>query len=193
MWLMLLPDVTVDETLLVRIQQGDHEAIIAAYDRYFTPLFHYARLKIGDSATAEDVVSEVFVTLLECAGTRRAPHTHLRGWLFQVARHLIAQQHSKIRQIPLAELEEWMPAPSEMNPETAVSDLLDMQRVRRALHMLTTDHQEVLILRFGQRLSLQETADIMGKSLSAIKSLQFRAMETLRGILSDVNTEVSNA
>lgn len=86
-----------------------------------------------------------------------------------------------------------MPAPSEMNPETTVSEMLDMQRVRRALHMLTADHQEVLVLRFGQRLSLQETADIMGKSLSAIKSLQFRAMETLRGILSDVNPEVSNA
>lgn len=193
MWLMILPDVTIDDALLARIQQGDREAIIAAYDRYFTPLYHYARLKIGDSATAEDVVSEVFVMLLECAGTRRAPHTHLRGWLFQVARSIIAKQYGKIRQIPLAELEEWMPAPSETNPETTVSDLLDMQRVRRALHMLTADHQEVLVLRFGQRLSLQETADIMGKSLSAIKSLQFRAMETLRGILSDINPEVSNA
>jgi DNA-directed RNA polymerase specialized sigma24 family protein len=41
----------------------------------------------------------------------------------------------------------------------------------------------VLILRFGQRLSLQETADIMGKNVSAIKSLQFRAVDTLRSIL----------
>jgi RNA polymerase sigma-70 factor (ECF subfamily) len=53
------------------------------------------------------------------------------------------------------------------------------------MQMLTPEHQEVLLLRFGQRLSIQETADIMGKSISAIKSLQFRAMSNLRQILTD--------
>jgi RNA polymerase sigma-70 factor (ECF subfamily) len=85
-----------------------------------------------------------------------------------------------------------MPAAPETNPEHASHDLFDLQRVRRALHMLTPDHQEVLVLRFGQRLSLQETATMMGKSVSAIKSLQFRAVETLRGILGDNVMEAHN-
>jgi len=50
----------------------------------------------------------------------------------------------------------------------------------------------VLILRFGQRLSLKETADIMDKSISAIKSLQFRAVDTLRQILLQPGQEVSH-
>jgi RNA polymerase sigma-70 factor, ECF subfamily len=49
-----------------------------------------------------------------------------------------------------------------------------------------------LVLRFGQALSLQETADIMGKSISAIKSLQFRAVDTLKRILGEVQ-ETGNA
>ena len=72
------------------------------------------------------------------------------------------------------------------------SEAFDIQRVRRALHLLTADHQEVLHLRFGQRQSLQETADLMGKSVSAIKSLQFRAVETLRGLLSDPKPETTH-
>jgi DNA-directed RNA polymerase specialized sigma24 family protein len=43
-----------------------------------------------------------------------------------------------------------------------------------------------LLLRFGETLSLQETADIMGKSTGAIKSLQFRATNTLRNILGEM-------
>jgi RNA polymerase sigma-70 factor (ECF subfamily) len=75
-----------------------------------------------------------------------------------------------------------MPASAESNPEM-LGDVVDLERVRHAIRMLTADHQEVLILRFGQRLSLQETADIMGRNVSAIKSLQFRAVDTLRSIL----------
>ncbi len=80
-----------------------------------------------------------------------------------------------------------MPAPPETNPEIQVGDALTLERVRHALRMLAADHQEVLILRFGQRLSLQETADIMGKSVSAVKSLQFRAVDTLRTILTEAS------
>lgn len=180
-----------DEALLAAIQRGEREAIIATYERYFTALYRYARFKIGDAEAAEDVVSEVFVTLIRSVGTRRAPQRHLRGWLFQVARSQLAATHPQPA-VPLGDVEDWMPAAPESNPEIAFSEAFDIQRVRRALHLLTADHQEVLHLRFGQRLSLQETADLMGKSVGAIKSLQFRAVETLRGILSDAKPETSH-
>jgi len=58
--------------------------------------------------------------------------------------------------------------------------------------MLAPDQQEVLILRFGQMLSLQDTADSMGKSVSAIKSLQFRAVDTLRRLLAEGKPEATS-
>jgi RNA polymerase sigma-70 factor (ECF subfamily) len=76
-----------------------------------------------------------------------------------------------------------MPSPSDQYPETMLGENIPLERVRHALRMLNPDHQEVLVLRFGQRLSMKETADLMGKSVSAIKSLQFRALDTLRLIL----------
>jgi RNA polymerase sigma-70 factor (ECF subfamily) len=57
--------------------------------------------------------------------------------------------------------------------------------------MLNPDQQEVLVLRFGQALSLEETADVMSKSVAAIKSLQLRAVNALRQILSEMR-DVAN-
>ena len=69
------------------------------------------------------------------------------------------------------------------DPEALAFASWDVDRTRRALRMLAEDQQEVLILRFGQGLDLQETAEIMGRQIGAVKSLQFRAISTLRQIL----------
>jgi len=171
-----------DDDLLHRLQHGEREAVMAAYERYFPQLYPFVLLKVSDASTAEDIVSDVFVRLLEALGTANTPKTHLRGWLFRVARNEIAAQ-ARIRQpMPLGDLEDVMPAP-EANPESEIMGMFDIQRVRHALRMLTPDHQEVLLLRFGQHLSLKETAQLMGKNIGAVKSLQFRAVSTLKQIL----------
>jgi RNA polymerase sigma-70 factor (ECF subfamily) len=188
MILMILPDLSTEDLLLKRLRRGDEKAVIAVYEQYFPPLYQYARLKVGDSSMAEDIVSDVFVILIESLGTRSAPRKNLRGWLFTVARNEIYRTYGKVRHLPLTDVEEWMPASSEQHPEKQATTQFDIERVRHALRMLTADHQEVLILRFGQQLPIRATADIMGKSVSAIKSLQFRALETLRGILVEEET-----
>lgn len=183
MFLIVLPDITEESDLLARLERRDESAVAAVYERYFTPLYQYARLKVGDRSTAQDIVSEVFLKLIETIGRPSAPRDNLRGWLFSVARHAAFRTYQKTNPLSLEEVEDYMPAPAESDPGTLFNDAFPVERVRHALRMLTPDHQEVLILRFGQRLSLKETADIMGKSGSAIKSLQFRAVETLRSIL----------
>ena len=192
MFLIVLPDTPTESNLLFRLQQGEDDAVMAIYEEYFSSLFHYARLKIGDSSLAEDIVSEVFVKLIRSLGTKSAPHSHLRGWLFRVVRNEIATHYQKVDKMKVINLEEWMPAPSESNPDTDIGDLMEIHRMRHALRMLNDEQQEVLILRFGQRLSLKETADIMDKSISAIKSLQFRAVDTLRQILIQPGREASH-
>jgi len=183
MILLVLPDITDDEDLLGRLRHRDEAVIALIYERYFTPLYQYARLKVGDRALAQDIVSEVFLKLIETMGKPSAPRESLRGWLFSVARHAAFRTYRSARPLSLEEVEDFMPAPAESDPGILFNDAFPLDRVRHALRMLAADHQEVLILRFGQRLSIKETADLMGKSTAAIKSLQFRAVETLRSIL----------
>lgn len=191
MILIVLPDLSTEATLLSRLQQDDKDAVLNIYEHFFTPLYQYVRLKVGDRALAQDIVSEVFVRLIGSTGKRSAPRENLRAWLFTVARNEIYRLYGKPHQLSLSDLEEWMPAPPESNPEVRLGDIVHLERVRHALRMLAAEHQEVLILRFGQRLSLKETADLLGKSISAVKSLQFRALDTLRSILLEP-TEATN-
>ena len=193
MFLLILPDVATDDSLLALLRRGERDAVIAAYEAYFAPLYQYTRLKVGDAALAEDIVSDVFVALLQSLGKASAPHSNLRAWLFRVARNQIAQHYDKVKQFTETELEEWMPAPVSDNPAAGLDDLFEIERVRHALRMLNADHQEILIIRFGQRLSLQEAADIMGRSVGAIKQLQFRALETLRSILIDPQAQMEGS
>jgi RNA polymerase sigma-70 factor (ECF subfamily) len=173
-----------DSDLLARLHAGEREAVMDAYERYFPQLYPFVRLKVNDPTLAEDIVSDVFVRLLEALGTDKAPQTHLRGWLFTVARNEIIAQGRKRQPLSLGDMEDVMPAP-DATPESQMMGIFDVQRVQHALKMLTSDHQEVLLLRFGQHLSLKDTAQLMGKSVGAVKSLQFRAVSTLRQILTE--------
>jgi RNA polymerase sigma-70 factor (ECF subfamily) len=191
MILLVLPDISTEDRLLARARDGDQNAIMDIYDRYFAHIYQFIRLRTDDGALAEDIASEVFVRLVTALRGRNAPRHSLRGWLFQVARNELYRHRGKNRRYPTVTLDEWIPASSENQPEAEFIRSLRVESARAALRTLTADQQEVLILRFGQALSLEETADVMGKSVGAIKSLQLRAVNTLRQILSDMRDTVN--
>lgn len=182
MIVLVLPDIPYEDDLLARARRGDREAMMEIYEYYAEPIYSYLRLRVDEPVIAEDLTSEVFLQFLDAVRGRNTPRYSLRGWLFQVARNLLAKHYKTIDRFPTTTLDDWIPA---RDPDLEVQFLrnVNIEQTRHALRMLNEKQQEVLILRFGQSLSLEETADIMGKSVSAIKSLQFRAVNTLRQIL----------
>ena len=192
MIVIVLPDIATEDRLLAEARGGDSDAIMEIYEQYFPPVYQFIRLRVGDAALAEDLTSEVFVKLVDALRGRNAPRQSLRGWVFRVARNVLATHFGKVRRYPMTSLEEWIPSPSEHDPEVQFIRTLNLERARQALRRLNAEQQEVLILRFGQKLDLQETADIMGKSVRAIKSLQFRAVNTLRQLLGEMRMEFEN-
>lgn len=191
MIVLVLPDIPAEDRLLAEALKGNQKAIMDIYESYFPPVYQFLRLRTGDSQVAEDLASEVFLKFVQALRGRSAPRISLRGWLFRVARNELNTHFGKNLRFPTTTLEEWIPANDE-DPESGFVRTLSIERSRRALRMLAADQQEVLVLRFGQALSLQETANVMGRSVSAIKSLQFRAVETLRQILGQMKTEVDH-
>jgi RNA polymerase sigma-70 factor (ECF subfamily) len=183
MILIVLPDVSAEQYLLVDARRNNEDALRTIYDSYFSPVYQFIRLRINDREHARDLTADVFLDLFVALRGNNPPRTSLRAWLFRVARNKLYDHYGKTRQFPTDTLEEWIPASAEDDPESEYLRSFRVERVRHALRMLVAEQQEVLILRFGQGLSLQETADLMDKSVSAIKSLQFRSMETLRAIL----------
>lgn len=189
MIVIVLPDIAAEDRLLSRARTGDEEALMLIYENYFPPVYNFIRLRIEDRALAEDLASDVFIKLLQSIRQSQAPRQSLRGWIFKVARNLVYDHYRKERQVTTEALEEWIPNADDEGLEVDYIRSVNLERARRALGRLAPDQQEVLVLRFGQNLNLQETADIMGKSINAIKSLQFRAVQTLRQLLGEIQSE----
>lgn len=192
MILIVLPDITVEDRLLLQAKQGDREALMRIYDTYFSPIYSFIRLRVEDTALAEDLASDVFIKLVESLTGRNAPHHSLRGWLFKAARNRIYDHYRANKRLTSEAIDEWIPGPSDEEPEEKFIRTVQIRQARAALLRLSADQQEVLILRFGQGLGLQETADIMDRNISAIKSLQFRAVNALRQILGEASQEFGN-
>lgn len=183
LFFLALPDLPDEDRLLDRARRGDRKAVAQLYETFFDPVYQFIRWRVNDLHLAEDLTSEVFIRFLSALQGPHAPRQTVRGWLFRVARNVL---HDHYRQPhPVGDLDDDLPAPAETEVEPLLLRTLEAERVRQVLGMLATDQQEVLILRFGQMLSVQDTADSMGKSVSAIKSLQFRAIDTLRRLLGE--------
>ncbi len=192
MIVLVLPDIPAEDRLLARARQGDQQAVMEIYEYYFPPIYQFLRLRVSDAQMAEDIASEVFLKFVNALQGRSAPRKTLRGWLFRVARNELSNHYGKSSKMPTTTLDDWMPAPVDTDPEVQFMRSLNIERSRHALRMLSSEQQEVLVLRFGQALSLEETADVMDKSISAVKSLQFRAVNTLRQILSQMRLEIDH-
>lgn len=185
MILIVLPDIPEEDRLTRRARAGHQDALRDIYGYYFPPIFQYIRMRVDDVQQAEDLASEVFLKMLKAFRNKNAPHTSLRGWLFKVARNVMVDHYGKAQDFTTTTLEEWIPSTEDANPEVQFMRRMGREQSRRAVQQLPVEQQEVIILRFGHLLSIKETADIVDKSPSAVKSLQFRAVNNLRKILAD--------
>lgn len=168
----------VDDThsLLGRIQQHDQQALAEVYDRYFDQIYRYLNYRLGEADVAADLTGEVFLALVKALKGGKPPQTSLSGWLYTVARNLAADYiRQKGRTIALAEdIEADEPSLTDLAHLAHLAPLL-----KEAILQLTEEQQHVITLRFGQGLSLAETAELMDKSVGAVKALQHRALASL--------------
>jgi len=185
MIVLVLPDASPDESLLRDARRGYRMAVGQIYEKYMEPIYQFVRLRVGDSYTAEDITSTVFVTLVQTLGDGKGPRSNLRAWLFQVARNQVYDYYRRDDPLPIETLDQWFAAPDDINPELQVLQSLDVETIRSTIRRLSADQQEVLLLRFDQQLSLQETADIMGRKVNTVKTLQARALAKLRRLIQE--------
>jgi RNA polymerase sigma-70 factor (ECF subfamily) len=169
-----------EKALLEQARRLDERALGQIHDRYYPEIYRYALYRTGRTEVADDVAGEVFLRLLDALHGGRPPRTTLRGWLFGVAANLVAD-HFRRAPRESALLDDDVAAPGSAAAEA--EGRLQRQVIQAAIRQLTREQQEALALRFGSGLSLDETAAAMGKSVNAVKVLQFRALESLRRLL----------
>lgn len=171
-----------DTELLERVRGGDRAALAAVYDGYSPLIYRYLYRRVGNARLAEDLTGQVFLKLLEAAHRDQLWNKSFSGWLYRIAHNLVVDYFRKHKEQLLTELEEELESEAR-GPEGSAEHQLRLHQVRLALLHLTEEQAQVIVLRFGEGLSNQEVADIMGKKEGAIKGLQHRALQALRHLL----------
>lgn len=177
---------TETEEALVRRARRDADAFGELYERYVDRIYNYIFYRTGDAAEAEDLTARVFYRALGHIGEYQARGAPFAAWLYRIAHNLVANwyrdrsRHKNIRLDDIAGLVERGASPhqrAESNEET--------QTLLRAIRKLPAERQQLLILKFGDELSNEEIARVMGRTEGAIKSLYHRTLVMLRNELQE--------
>ncbi|MGB1253827.1 MAG: RNA polymerase sigma factor [Candidatus Promineifilaceae bacterium] len=178
----------VDTQLLKQARRLEKRALTEIYDRYNHDLYRYAMRALGDPDRAEECVAETFSRLLHALKRGGGPKDHLRAYLYRTAHNWLTDQYR--RQPPPSVTLDDIQLAGEGSLSKSVEQSQEQARVRHALATLTADQQQVILLKYYEGWSNKAVAEVLGKPVGAIKSLQHRALKALKRALLQAEKEL---
>lgn len=183
---------TLDEAALVRQAKTDSEAFGQLYERYVKKIYNYLYYRTGDVYEAEDLTARVFFRALTHLNRYTDRGLPFSAWLYRIAHNLAAnwhRDHGRRVILPLHAIApgEWEALRIEA-PDLVLETREAQERLRHAIQGLPDERQQVLLLKFVERMSNQEIGVVMQRSEGAVKSLYHRTLLTLRDELTRLET-----
>ncbi|GAC1384093.1 MAG: hypothetical protein NVSMB48_18600 [Marmoricola sp.] len=180
-----------DEDVAARIialvelaRSGDKAAFGDLYDHYHAAVFRFLYYRVSSPTLAEDLTAETFFRALRGMSSFRWQGRDFGAWLMTIARNLAADHFKagRTRLEQATEDTETLDSAAD-GPEGEVLALLTSEALRDALAKLPSEQRECVVMRFLEGLSIAETADVMGRSVGAIKQLQLRGVRNLAKLI----------
>ncbi|WP_112604677.1 RNA polymerase sigma factor [Micromonospora noduli] len=171
--------------LVARAQAGDAEAFGQVYDHYADQVFRFIYRRVLDRQVAEDLTSETWLRALRNLAAFSRPGGDFSAWVTTIARNLTInhlQAHQR-RERPVAEVHDLVPTGDAAGPEAAAVQRLTSEALAKGIAQLSPVQQQCITLRYLRELSIEETAQALGKTPSAVKAAQHKALKALRGVL----------
>ncbi len=136
------------------------------FAEHFDAIFQFAARRIGNPEEAKDIAAETFAA----ATLKRCPRgVAPRCWLYGIARRKLADAYRKRRRH------------EPLDPNLADrGNFAEAVALRRSIEALPQNQRDAFLLQALEELSVEEIAQIMGRSRTSVKALLQRAKDTLR-------------
>ncbi|HUI80990.1 MAG TPA: sigma-70 family RNA polymerase sigma factor [Bryobacteraceae bacterium] len=179
-----------DAELMVRVKEGDGASFAVLLEKHRSPVIHFLYRMVQNQAVAEELAQEVFLRVYRSRGTYE-PTAKFTTWLFRIATHLALNSLRDGRNERLQDSldsEAGEPAArqlSDKNPtaEATMVKQVRFEEIRKAVADLPEKQRVAVLMHKYQEMEYSQIAKILNCSESAVKSLLFRAYETLRARL----------
>ena len=175
---------TSDEVLISRIAGGDRLAMQVLFARHHVRVYRFVLRLVRNEATAEDLISEVFLDIWRQAGKFEG-RSAVTTWMLSIARF---KALSALRRRQDDELDDETAAAIEDHaddPETALAKKDKGTALRDCLTALSAEHREVIDLVYYHEKSVEEVAEIVGIPEATVKTRMFYARKKLSELLKE--------
>ncbi len=179
-----------DAELMLRVKDGDTASFTVLLERHRGPVIRFLYRMVQNRAVAEELAQEVFLRVYKARGSYE-PSAKFTTWLFRIAMHLAL---NNLRDGRPEKLQTSLDDGSDESLGLQVPDrqptveqaLLNQARlneVRQAIHELPEKQRAAVLMHKYEEMEYSQIARVLDCSESALKSLLFRAYETLRARL----------
>jgi RNA polymerase sigma-70 factor (ECF subfamily) len=186
----------LDAQLMLRVKEGDDESFRLLLEKYRNPVIHFAYRMVQDRAISEELAQEVFLRVYRSRQTYE-PTAKFTTWLFRIATHLAlnwlrdgrkerGQQRlddDRDGEMPAREVADRLPS-----MEQRMVYQTRLQEVRDAIALLPDKQRAAVLMHKYEEMEYAQIAGVLECSESAVKSLLFRAYESLRARLAHMVT-----
>lgn len=174
-----------DSQLIREIKDGNvqlYSKLVERYERKILAFIYHMLKSSRMENIAEDLCQETFYKAYRSLQTFREVEASFSTWLYTIARNTVLSElrKNKAQQISLEDSGIQPQVSVESLPEHTVLRYEKVSMVRKAIDNLPEKQRSALILREYDQLDYQEIANILGQTVSSVKSLLFRARASVK-------------
>ncbi len=163
----------LEQLQVLRAQLGDRGAFARLFERHHVPALRYVHGLLGDGAEAEDVMQDVWVTIVRKIATLDHPAA-FQSWMYRIARNRsVSRLRSSRRHVALDDLaddEQLTSADDEDDGDDPSFSLQDAAALEAGLARLSPAHREALTLRYLSGMTYEEIATVTSSSIGTVRS-----------------------
>jgi RNA polymerase sigma-70 factor (ECF subfamily) len=170
--------VRTEMELVAALHAGDRDAFAYLYETHVERVYRYLLGIVRNTQDAEDLAADVFVRAVERIGKYRYQGVPIISWLLCIAHNLAMNSIKRRAKHPEQEIQEYDSISEDPSDEALQN--IRYAEVVKAMAGLTELQRQVLSLRFGASLNVEETSAVMDKKPQAVRVLQHSALRALR-------------
>jgi RNA polymerase sigma-70 factor (ECF subfamily) len=179
-----------DAELMLRVKGGDGESFALLLNKHRAAVVYFLYRMVRSQAVAEELAQEAFLRVYRSRASYE-PTAKFTTWLFRIATHLalnsLRDGKNERGQESLDERDSGMPARQAADGRPSVEQWMvretGFEEVRRAVAALPAKQRAAVLMHKYEEMEYSQIAKVLECSESAVKSLLFRAYESLRARL----------
>jgi len=180
-----------DADLMLRVRDGDEDSFRVLLDKHRNSLVHFLYRMVQEQPVSEELAQEVFLRIYRSRASYE-PTARFTTWMFRIATHLALNwlrdaKHERSQERLDEDRSSGMPARElpdrKLSVEQRMVHQARLQEVRDAIATLPEKQRAAVLMHKYEEMEYSQIAGVLEISESAVKSLLFRAYETLRARL----------